>query len=179
MENPPKKFFRLAPGTEVRLRWAYIVRCVSVVKDASGAVTEVRCTYDPATRGGDIPLGPDGKPHPQGAGNDPLGLSAEHAASAEVRLFDRLFKAEEPGQATGNWIDDLNPNSLEVVDEQIHTWTREQKDRWWLENVYRGDMPQLTLRAAPPASSSAACSRRPISTSAPRPGGPWASGSPR
>ncbi|GMV27740.1 MAG: glutamine--tRNA ligase [Phycisphaerae bacterium] len=114
MENPPKKFFRLAPGNEVRLRWAYIIKCTGVTKDASGAITEVRCTYDPATRGGDIPLGPDGKPIRKVQGTIHW-VSAEHAASAEIRLFDRLFKAEEPGSATGNWMDDLNPSSLEVV----------------------------------------------------------------
>ncbi|MCC6427421.1 MAG: glutamine--tRNA ligase/YqeY domain fusion protein [Phycisphaerales bacterium] len=114
MENPPKKFFRLAPGNEVRLRWAYIVKCTGVEKDAAGNITEVRCTYDPATRGGDIPLGPDGKPIRKVQGTIHW-VSAQHAIPAEVRLFDRLFKAEEPGKASGNYMDDLNPQSLEVV----------------------------------------------------------------
>jgi glutaminyl-tRNA synthetase len=114
MENPPKKFFRLAPGNEVRLRWAYIIKCVGVEKDSAGNVIEVRCTYDPATRGGDIPLGPDGKPIRKVQGTIHW-VSAAHAVHAEVRLFDRLFKAEEPGSATGNYMDDFNPASLEVV----------------------------------------------------------------
>ncbi len=114
MENPPKKFFRLAPGNEVRLRWAYIVRCTGVEKDSAGNVIAVRCTYDPATRGGDIPLGPDGKPERKVQGTIHW-VSAQHGIPAEVRLFDRLFKAEEPGSASGNYLDDLNPSSLEKV----------------------------------------------------------------
>jgi glutaminyl-tRNA synthetase len=112
MEDPPKKFFRLSPGAEVRLRYAYFVRCTGVVKDASGEVTELRCTYDPATRGGDAPDGRKVKATLHW-------VSARHALEAEVRLFDRLFKAEEPGKATGNWMDDLNPRSLEVVRARV------------------------------------------------------------
>ncbi|MEX2218254.1 MAG: glutamine--tRNA ligase/YqeY domain fusion protein [Phycisphaerales bacterium] len=109
MENPPKKFFRLSPGAEVRLRYAYFIRCTSVVKDpASGEVTELRATYDPATRGGDAPDGRKVKATLHW-------VSAEHAVRAEVRLFDRLFKAERPGEASGNYMDDLNPDSIEVV----------------------------------------------------------------
>jgi glutaminyl-tRNA synthetase len=109
LENPPKKFFRLSPGTEVRLRYAYFVRCTAVVKDpATDEVVELRCTYDPATRGGDSPDGRKVKATLHW-------VSAAHAVEAEVRLFDRLFKAEEPGKTTGNWMDDLNPASLEVV----------------------------------------------------------------
>jgi glutaminyl-tRNA synthetase len=108
MENPPKKFFRLALGAEVRFRWAYFVKCVGVVKDAAGEVTELRCTYDPATRGGDAPDGRKVK-------GTIHWVSAAQAVKAEVRLFDRLFSTEEPGKATGNYLDDLNPKSLEVV----------------------------------------------------------------
>jgi len=108
MEVPAKKFFRLAPGVEVRLRWAYFVKCTGVEKNAAGEVTEVRCTYDPATRGGDSPDGRKVK-------GTIHWVSAKHAAPAEVRLFDRLFTAEQPGKRTENWMDDLNPNSLEVV----------------------------------------------------------------
>jgi glutaminyl-tRNA synthetase len=108
MEVPAKKFFRLAPGAEVRLRWAYFVKCTSVVKDAAGEVTEVRCTYDPATRGGDSPDGRKVK-------GTIHWVSARHAVPAEVRLFDRLFTAEQPGKRTENYMDDLNPTSLEVV----------------------------------------------------------------
>ena len=107
-EDPPKKFFRLAPGREVRLRCAYFVTCTSVVKDpATGEVTELRCTYDPATRGGDAPDGRKVKATLHW-------VSAAHAVDAEVRLYDRLFKSEEPDKA-GDYHDDLNPASLEVV----------------------------------------------------------------
>ena len=107
-EDPPKKFFRLAPGREVRLRCAYFIKCTGVVKDpATGEVTELRCTYDPATRGGDAPDGRKVKATLHW-------VSAPHAVNAEVRLYDRLFKSEEPGK-TGDFHDDLNPASLEVV----------------------------------------------------------------
>jgi glutaminyl-tRNA synthetase len=125
MENPPKKFFRLsppsadgAPGTEVRLRWAYFLTCTGVIKNAAGEVIELRATIDPATRGGDSPLGPDGQPLKKVKGTLHW-VSAEHAIDAEIRLFDRLFTAEEPGLRTGNWIDDLNPKSLEVVHAKV------------------------------------------------------------
>jgi glutaminyl-tRNA synthetase len=108
MEQPPKKFFRLAPGREVRLRCAYFITCTSVVKDPStGEVVELRCTYDPATRGGDAPDGRRVKATLHW-------VSAAHAVDAEVRLYDRLFNAEEPG-ATHDYREDLNPSSLEVV----------------------------------------------------------------
>jgi glutaminyl-tRNA synthetase len=112
MEDPPKKFFRLGPGREVRLRWAYFLTCTGVEKDASGNITGLRATIDPATRGGDSPDGRKVKATMHW-------VSASHAKDAEVRLFDRLFKVEEPGNATGNWVDDLNPNSLEVVHAKI------------------------------------------------------------
>jgi glutaminyl-tRNA synthetase len=107
-EDPPKKFFRLAPGREVRLRCAYFVTCTGVVKDPStGEVTEIRGTYDPATRGGDAPDGRKVKATLHW-------VSAAHAVDAEVRLYDRLFTVEEPGK-----VDDyrsvLNPQSLEVI----------------------------------------------------------------
>ena len=108
MEAPAKKFFRLAPGQEVRFRWAYFLKCTGVDKDAAGNVTAVRCTYDPATRGGDAPDGRKVK-------GTIHWVSAAHAVKAEVRLFDRLFTAEEPGKRTGNFMDDLNPHSLEKV----------------------------------------------------------------
>ena len=89
MEEPPKKFFRLAPGREVRLRYAYLITCQEVVKDAAGEVVELRCTYDPATRGGDAPDGRKVKATLHW-------VSAAHAVDAEVRLYDRLFTAESP-----------------------------------------------------------------------------------
>jgi glutaminyl-tRNA synthetase len=107
-EDPPKKFFRLAPGREVRLRCAYFITCTGVVKDpGTGEVIELRCTHDPATRGGDAPDGRKVKATLHW-------LSAAHAIDAEVRLYDRLFSVEEPGK-----VDDyrsvLNPSSLEIL----------------------------------------------------------------
>ncbi len=106
MEDPPKKFHRLAIGQEVRLRFAYFVTCTDIVKDADGNVVELRCTYDPATRGGDAPDGRKvrGTIH---------WVAAETAIPAEVRLYDHLFREEEPGK-DGEWLDELNPGSLEV-----------------------------------------------------------------
>ena len=107
MEDPPKKFFRLAPGREVRLRYAYFITCTEVVKDAAGEVVELRCTYDPATRGGDAPDGRKVKATLHW-------VSAAHAIGAEVRLYDHLFTPPNPG-AGGDVIDDLNPDSLTVL----------------------------------------------------------------
>jgi glutaminyl-tRNA synthetase len=107
-EDPPKKYFRLAPGREVRLRCAYFITCTGVVKDpASGEVIELRCTYDPATRGGDAPDGRKVKATLHW-------VSAAHAVDADVRLYDRLFRSEEPDKS-GDYHVDLNPGSLEVV----------------------------------------------------------------
>ena len=91
-EDPPKKFFRLSPGREVRLRCAYFITCTEVVKDARGEIVELRCTYDPATRGGDAPDGRRVKATLHW-------VSAAHAVPAEVRLYDRLFSVEDPEQA--------------------------------------------------------------------------------
>jgi glutaminyl-tRNA synthetase len=107
-EDPPKKFFRLAPGREVRLRNAYLVTCTSVVKDASGGIVEVRCTYDPATRGGDAPDGRKVKATLHW-------VSAAHAVDGEVRLYDRLFNVEDPGTGEIDFLTQINPQSLEVV----------------------------------------------------------------
>ena len=108
MEEPPKKFFRLAPGREVRLRYAYYLKCEEVVKDGQGDIVELRCTYDPETRGGYAPDGRKVKATLHW-------VSAPHSKPATVRLYDRLFTVPEPGAATGNFLDDLNPNSLETV----------------------------------------------------------------
>ena len=107
MEDPPKKFFRLAPGREVRLRYAYFVTCREVVKDAAGEVVELRCTYDPATRGGDAPDGrrPKATLH---------WVSAAHAVPAEARVYEHLFTRPDPG-ADGDLLADLNPGSEEVI----------------------------------------------------------------
>ena len=107
-EIPPPKYFRLSPGREVRLRYAYFVTCQSVVKDPqTGEVTEVHCTYDPATRGGDAPDGRKVK-------STLHWVSAPYAVDAEVRLYDRLFAAEFPERGE-NFLDALNPSSLEIV----------------------------------------------------------------
>jgi glutaminyl-tRNA synthetase len=107
METPPKKFFRLSPGVEVRLRYAYILKCERVVKDAAGAITELRCTYDPESLNGST------------ASRRVKGtihwVSAEHAVDADVRLYDRLFTSEDPGEGGRDPLDDLNPDSLERV----------------------------------------------------------------
>jgi glutaminyl-tRNA synthetase len=117
MEVAPKKFFRLAIGQEVRLRWAYFIKATSVVKDASGNITQINATYDPATKGGDAPAGPNGEP-PRKVKGTLHWVSAQHAVDAEVRLFDRLFNVEEPGKDR-DWKEDLNPKSLEVVTAKI------------------------------------------------------------
>ncbi len=111
MENPPKQFYRLAPGREVRLRYAYFIKCVDVVKDANGEVVELRCTYDPATRGGDSPDGRKVKATLHW-------VSARHAIEAEVRLYDKLFLKADPSDDKdgSNFRDHINPNSLELID---------------------------------------------------------------
>lgn len=110
MENPPKKYFRLAPGQEVRLRYAYFVTCQEVIKDANGNITEIHCTYDPASRGGNSPDGRKVK-------GTIHWVSANHAVDAEVRLFDRLFAVEAPEECEEGktFLDNLNPNSLQVL----------------------------------------------------------------
>jgi glutaminyl-tRNA synthetase len=109
-ETPPPKYYRLAPGREVRLRYAYFLKCESVVKDGSGNVVELRCTYDPATRGGDAPDGRKVKATIHW-------VSAAHAVEAEVRLYDRLFTKEDPDavDASVDFLSGLNPNSLEAL----------------------------------------------------------------
>ncbi|WP_028578642.1 glutamine--tRNA ligase/YqeY domain fusion protein [Desulfomicrobium escambiense] len=107
MENPCAKFFRLAPGKEVRLRGAYLVTCTDVVKNDDGTVREVLCTYDPASRGGDAPDGRKVK-------GTLHWVSARHCAEAEVRLYDRLFTAEFPGK-DADFLDQINPSSLETL----------------------------------------------------------------
>ena len=109
MENPPKKFFRLMPGREVRLRYAYFVTCREVVKNASGEVTEIYCTYDPMTRGGNAP---DGR-RVQATLH---WVSAEHSVPAEIRLYNPLFTRPDPG-AGGDFFADINPELLEILEQ--------------------------------------------------------------
>jgi glutaminyl-tRNA synthetase len=110
MESPPSKFYRLAPGREVRLRYAYFVTCTNVVKDKNGEIVELHCSYDPATRGGDSPDGRKVK-------STLHWVSAEHSLQAEVRLYDHLFTKENPDDVEGDadFKSNLNPNLLEVL----------------------------------------------------------------
>jgi glutaminyl-tRNA synthetase len=109
MEKPPKKFYRLAPGKEVRLRYGYFIKCVNIIKDPStGNITEVHCTYDPETRSG---FAPDGRK----VDATIHWVSAEHSIPAEVRLYDRLFNVANPSEAGSDYLEHLNPKSLEVL----------------------------------------------------------------
>ena len=112
METPPKKFFRLSPGQEVRLRYGYILKCERVIKDAEGGIVELRCSYDPESlQGATSTRRVKGTIH---------WVAAEHAVDAEVRLYDRLFKSEDPGDGGRDPLDDLNPHSLErVMDAKV------------------------------------------------------------
>lgn len=109
-EDPPKQFYRLAPGREVRLRYAYFIKCTGVVKDATGEITELRCEYDPNTRGGDSPDGRKVKATLHW-------VSAPHALEAEVRLYDHLFTKADPNDAEEgrSFKDYINPESLHVL----------------------------------------------------------------
>src|SRR5277367_4331545 len=114
-EDPPKQYYRLSPGREVRLRWGYFITCSSVVKDSNGEVTEVHCTYDPATRGGNSPDGRKVK-------STIHWVSAAHAIDAEVRIYDKLFTKENPNEVSESerpgerdFTDNLNPLSVEVI----------------------------------------------------------------
>jgi glutaminyl-tRNA synthetase len=129
-EHPPKKYFRLSPGAEVRLRYAYIIKCTGVVKDEkTGEVIEVRCTYDPETKSGS----------PQSARKVKGTLhwvSASHAVTAEVCLYDRLFTVEDPGGE--NWRDLVNPHSLEVLRQckvEPSLTTAKSQDRFQFERL--------------------------------------------
>jgi glutaminyl-tRNA synthetase len=108
MENPPKKFFRLSPGTEVRLRYAYFIKCREAIKNAAGEVVELRCTYDPATRGGNAPDGRKVKATMHW-------LPAAESRQAEIRVYNQLFAKSVPD--AGNFVADLNPDSLEILSD--------------------------------------------------------------
>jgi glutaminyl-tRNA synthetase len=110
MEDAPRKFFRLKPGGEVRLRYAYIIQCDEVIKDAAGEVTEIHCSYDPATKSGM----PDANRKVKGTIH---WLSCEHSLPAEVRLYDRLFSVARPGSGDSDFMEDLNPDSLEILQD--------------------------------------------------------------
>jgi glutaminyl-tRNA synthetase len=111
-EDPPSKFYRLSPGREVRLRYAYLITCKEVVKDNSGRIVELRCTYDPATRGGTTPDGRKVK-------STIHWVSAAHALPAEVRLYDHLFLKEDPNDVPEghDFAENVNPDSLQVLSD--------------------------------------------------------------
>ena len=129
LEDPPKKFFRLSPGREVRLRGGYFVTCTGVIKDADGVITGLRCSYDPATRGGDAPDGRKVKATLHW-------VAAKTALDAEVRLYDRLFNVEQPG-ADREYREDLNPGSLQVVTAKLEpsAATVQPGDRFQFERL--------------------------------------------
>jgi len=131
-EDPPKQYFRLSPGREVRLRYGYFVTCTGVVKDAAGNVTEIHCTYDPATRGGNAPDGRKVK-------STIHWVSTDHAVDAEVRLYDNLFNVENPNQAPEgqDFTANLNPNSLEVIQAKLEPSlaTAKPGDRYQFERM--------------------------------------------
>ena len=126
IEDPPRKFFRLAPGREVRLRYAYYITCTDVVKDENGDIKEIHCTYDPATKGGSSPDGRKvrGTIH---------WVSAKHAFDAEVRLYDRLYDKENPNEG-GDSMKNLNPNSLQILNSKLEPS---------LKNAKKGDKFQF------------------------------------
>ena len=133
MEEPPKKFFRLAPGREVRLRYAYFITCNEVIKDDSGNIVELHCTYDPETRGGDAPDGRRVKATLHW-------VSAEHALNAEVRLYDHLFNKENPDDAEEGqtFLNNMNPDSLNILNNcKIEPSVKGTAtlDRWQFERI--------------------------------------------
>lgn len=132
MENPPKNYFRLTPGQEVRLRYAYIVKCTGVEKDNAGNVTVIHCTYDPNTRGGNTPDGRKVK-------GTIHWVSANHAVKAEVRLYDRLFTIPEPDNVEEgkSFLDFLNPDSLRVLEAYCEPFIKNVKpeDKFQFERI--------------------------------------------
>ncbi len=146
-EDPPKQFFRLSPGREVRLRYGYFVTCTSVVKNAQGEVVEVHCTYDPATRGGDSPDGRKVK-------STMHWVSAVHAIGAEVRLYETLFTKEDPNDVPEgqDFTSNLNPRSLETVTARVEPsvagappMTRYQFERLGYFCVDKGSTPETPV----------------------------------
>lgn len=145
MIDPPKKFFRLGPGREVRLRYAYWVTCHDFVTGDDGRITEIRCTYDPLTRGGDSPP-PDADSNVRKVKGTLHWVCAADARDATVRLFDRLFNDPRPGKRTGNIFDDLNPDSLTVLtgcklEPAILTRTPDEPD--WPDGIRRFQFERL------------------------------------
>jgi len=132
MENPPKQFFRLSPGKEVRLRYAYFIKCEEVVKDVDGTILEVRCTYDKETKGGNAPDGRKVKATLHW-------VSAQHAIESEIHLYDRLFKVENPSdlEEGKTYYDYMNPDSLTVTKGYIEPFVKNAKagDKFQFERI--------------------------------------------
>lgn len=132
MENPPKGYFRLSPGIEVRLRYAYFIKCTGVVKDVNGKITEIQCTYDPASKGGNSPDGRKVK-------STIHWVSVNHAVKVETRLYDRLFKKEDPYDVPEGktFLDNLNPDSLKTVTAFVESYISNAKplDKFQFERV--------------------------------------------
>ena len=132
MEDPPKKFFRLSPGTEVRLRYAYFIKCKDVIKNKNEEITELICTYDPESRGGQSPDGRKVK-------GTLHWVSAENAVRAEIRLYDRLFIKEDPYdfEPGKDFISNLNPDSLKTVTGFIEPFIKDSKpeDKFQFERL--------------------------------------------
>ncbi|MFQ3579902.1 MAG: glutamate--tRNA ligase family protein, partial [Bacteroidales bacterium] len=137
MENPPKKFYRLSPGSEVRLRYAYIIKCNEVIKDEFGNIVELLCTYDEQTKGGFTPEGKKVK-------GIIHWVSQPHAIEAEIRLYDRLFLKEDPylTQENGSFIDNLNPDSLKITKGYCESFLKDAKP---LENFQFERIGYFTL----------------------------------
>ncbi|MAO20470.1 MAG: glutamine--tRNA ligase [Phycisphaerae bacterium] len=139
MEEPPKKFFRLGPGREVRLRAGYWVTCTDYTKDSDGNITEVFCTYDPQTKGGNNPPA-DAEGKVRKVKGTLHWVHAPSAVDAEVRLFDRLYMVERPGKKSGDHLDDLNPDSLQIIsgakcEATIAERTSDEPD--WVDGIRR------------------------------------------
>jgi glutaminyl-tRNA synthetase len=130
MEDPPRRFYRLAPGREVRLRYACLITCTDVVKDDQGEIVEVHCTYDPESRGGNAP---DGR-RVQGTIH---WVSAAHAIPVEIRLYDNLFTESDPGGSDTDFLDLINRDSLETVTAigEPALGTAEAGDRFQFERL--------------------------------------------
>ena len=132
MEEPVKGYHRLYPGNEIRLKHAYYIKAQSIDKDADGNILRVHCTYDPESRGGQTPDGRKVK-------GTSHWVSADHAVKAEVRQYDKLFTAEYPGGATGNYLDDINPESLVILENAyIEEEARKAKVGDYLQFIRNG-----------------------------------------
>jgi glutaminyl-tRNA synthetase len=127
-ETPPPKYYRLFIGNEIRLRYAYFIKCTHVIKDAAGNISEVHCTYDPATRGGDAPDGRKVK-------STIHWVSAKHAKQAEIRMYDRLFTKPDPEEGDEGFLGCLNPNSLTILNGYVepHLSAPKAGDRFQFE----------------------------------------------